>query len=151
MGVDYDVFLNHCGRDTKAGFVAHLDEALKGVGLNPFLDKISLRTGDEAPRAINEALEAAKIHVAVVSKGYAESIFCLNELVIIMRSGKPVIPVFYDVDPGQLRGVDNGPFASALEEHRSSKTADQVEEWRDALWKLGHTVGLCFRSSDYEG
>ncbi|KAG0564626.1 hypothetical protein KC19_8G126300 [Ceratodon purpureus] len=46
--VDYDVFLNHRGPDVKAGFVAHLDEALRAAGLNPFLDKASLRKGDPA-------------------------------------------------------------------------------------------------------
>ena len=42
---DYDVF---SGPDVKAGFVAHLDEALRAAGLNPFLDKASLREGDGA-------------------------------------------------------------------------------------------------------
>ena len=36
----------------KAGFVAHLDEALRASGLNPFLDKASLRKGDPAFRCI---------------------------------------------------------------------------------------------------
>ncbi|KAG0563881.1 hypothetical protein KC19_8G066900 [Ceratodon purpureus] len=151
MGVDYDVFLNHRGPDVKAGFVAHLDEALRDAGLNPFLDKASLRKGDRAFRSINDALEVAKIHVAVVSKGYAESKYCLNELVAMMRSGKPVIPVYYEVEPVDLRWVENGPFAAAFEKHKSKKTPEQVEEWRDALRKLADITGFCYRPSDYKG
>jgi hypothetical protein len=47
---DYDVFLNHWGPDVKGGFVAHLDEALRFAGLNPFLDKNSLVKGEPAFR-----------------------------------------------------------------------------------------------------
>ncbi|KAG0607709.1 hypothetical protein M758_8G048500 [Ceratodon purpureus] len=149
--VDYDVFLNHRGPDVKAGFISHLDEALRTAGLNPFLDKASLKKGHPAFRSINDALEVAKIHVAVVSKGYAESKYCLTELVAMMRSGKPVIPVFYDVEPVDLRWVENGPFAKAFEKHKLKKTPEQVEEWRDALLKLAEITGICFRLSDYKG
>ena len=135
----------------KAGFVAHLDEALRAAGLNPFLDKASLRKGHPAFTSIEGALEVAKIHVAVVSKGYAESKYCLNELVAIMRSGKPVVPVFYDVEPAQVRCVESGPFAAAFEKHKSKRTMEQVEEWRDALGKLAGITGIRFRLSDYKG
>jgi hypothetical protein len=148
---DYDVFLNHRGPDVKAGFVAHLDEALRAAGLNPFLDKASLRKGDAAFRSIDDALEVAKVHVAVVSKGYAESKYCLSELVAMMRSSKPVIPVFYDVEPAQLRRVENGPFAAAFEKHQARESAEQVEEWREALRQLADITGFCFRLSDCEG
>ncbi|KAG0563674.1 hypothetical protein KC19_8G050100 [Ceratodon purpureus] len=149
--VDYDVFLNHRGPDVKAGFISHLDEALRIAGLNPFLDKASLRKGRPAFGSINDALNVAKIHVAVVSKGYAESKYCLTELVAMMRSGKPVIPVFYDVEPVDLRWMENGPFKEAFEKHKLKRTPEQVEEWRDALLKLAEITGICFRLSDYKG
>ncbi|KAG0563627.1 hypothetical protein KC19_8G046500 [Ceratodon purpureus] len=151
MGVDYDVFLNHRGPDVKAGFVAHLNEALREAGLNPFLDKASLRKGDPAFRSINDALEVAKVHVAVVSKGYAESKYCLTELVDMLRSGKPVIPVYYEVEPAHLRWVENGPFKEAFEKHKSKRLPEQVKEWSDALRKLADITGFCYRPSDYKG
>ena len=142
---DYDVFLNHRGPDVKRGFIAHLDEALRYAGLNPFLDKESLVEGDPAFGSINAALEGAKVHVAVVSPGYAESKYCLTELVAMMRSRKPVIPVFYDVEPAGLRRVDTGVFAAAFEKHRTRETAEQVKEWVDALGKLAGITGFVFR------
>ncbi|KAG0626627.1 hypothetical protein M758_2G138900 [Ceratodon purpureus] len=149
--VDYDVFLNHRGPDVKAGFIAHLDEALRGAGLNPFLDKESLRKGDPAFTSIDAALKVAKVHVAVVSKRYAESKYCLNELVDMLRSGKPVIPVYYEVEPAQLRWVENGPFAEAFEKHKCKRPPEQVQEWTLALRRLADITGFCFRSSDYSG
>lgn len=41
--------------DVKGAFVAHLHEALRSAGLNPFLDKISLRKGVSAFRSIDDA------------------------------------------------------------------------------------------------
>jgi len=86
--VDYDVFLNHHGPDTKYGFISHLEKALKNVGLKPFLDRTSVQEqgGGHVPTLIRNALEVVKVNVAVVSKGYAGSEYCLNELVIMMES-----------------------------------------------------------------
>jgi hypothetical protein len=91
----------------------------------------------------------AKVHVAVVSRGYAESKYCLNELVAMMRSGKPVVPVFYDLEPVDLRWVENGPFAEAFQKHQSrGRTQKKLQEWRDALAALAGVTG--FRLADYK-
>ncbi|KAG0615448.1 hypothetical protein M758_5G041800 [Ceratodon purpureus] len=148
---DYDVFLNHRGPDVKGGFVAHLHDALRSAGLNPFLDKTSLVKGNPAFTSIDAALEVAKVHIAVVSRGYAESKYCLSELAAMMRSGKPVIPVLYNVEPSELRRVEKGPFAAAFKKHKSRETAEQVEEWADALRKLADITAFVFRLSDYRG
>ncbi|KAG0582756.1 hypothetical protein KC19_3G083300 [Ceratodon purpureus] len=147
---DFDVFLNHRGPDVKATFVAHLEEALRCAGFRPFLDAWSLMKGNPALQSIDQALDMANVHVAVVSKRYAESKYCLTELVAVMRSGKPVIPVFYDVEPVDLRWVENGPFAEAFEKHKSRGRTDstKLQEWRDALQALSEITG--FRSADYK-
>ncbi|KAG0583532.1 hypothetical protein KC19_3G144600 [Ceratodon purpureus] len=146
---DFDVFLNHRGPDVKATFVAHLEEALRCAGFRPFLDARSLMKGNPALQSIDQALDVAMVHVAVISKGYAESKYCLTELVAMMRSGKPVIPVFYDVEPVDLRWVENGPFAEAFKKHKSrGRTETKLQEWRDALQALSEITG--FRSADYK-
>ena len=145
--MDVDVFLNHRGPDVKAAFIDHLYEALRSAGLNPFPYAKSLVKENPVFSSIDEALAVAKVHVAVVSKGYAESKYCLRELVAILRTGRPVIPVFYDVEPSDLRWVECGPFAAAFGEHKSRETPEQVEEWRDALGKLADICG--FRFSDH--
>ncbi|KAG0583307.1 hypothetical protein KC19_3G125600 [Ceratodon purpureus] len=112
--------------------------------VRPFLDARSLMKGNPALKSIDQALDAAKVHVAVVSKRYTESKYCLNELVAMMRSGKPVIPVFYDVEPVDLRWVENGPFAEAFLKHKSrGRTQKNLQEWTDALGALAGTTGFC--------
>ncbi|KAG0576081.1 hypothetical protein KC19_5G054000 [Ceratodon purpureus] len=148
---DYDVFLNHRGPDVKGGFIAHLRDALRLAGLNPFLDKTSLVKGNQALKSIDDALKVAKVHIAVVSRRYAESKYCLSELAAMMRSGKPVIPVLYNVEPAELRRVEKGSFAAAFKKHKSRETAERVEEWADALRKLADITAFVFRLSDYKG
>ncbi|KAG0590524.1 hypothetical protein KC19_1G106000 [Ceratodon purpureus] len=146
---NYDVFLNHRGPDVKATFVAHLEDALRCAGFRPFLDARSLMKGNPALKSIDQALDVAKVHVAVLSKRYAESKYCLNELVAMMRSGKPVIPVFYDVEPVDLRWVENGPFAEAFLKHKSKgRTQKKLQEWTDALGALAGITAFC--SADYK-
>ncbi|KAG0612311.1 hypothetical protein M758_6G017700 [Ceratodon purpureus] len=145
---NFDVFLNHRGPDVKNTFIAHLEEALRFAGFRPFLDTRSLMKGNPALLSINHALATTKVHVAIVSKRYAESKHCLNELVAMVRSGKPVIPVFYDVEPVDLRWVENGPFAEAFEKHKSSgRTEKKLQQWRAALETLAGITG--FRLTDY--
>ena len=146
---DYDVFLNHRGPDVTAGFIAHLYDALRSARLHPFQDKKSLVEGNPAFGSIDAALAVARVHVAVVSPRYAESKYCLSELVAMMRSGKPVIPVFYNVEPAALRRVEKGPFAAAFKKHKVRETREQVEEWAAALRKLVDISGFCL--SDYTG
>jgi hypothetical protein len=107
--------------------------------------------GNPALESIDQALDMAKVHVAVVSRGYAESKYCLNELVAMMRSCKPVVPVFYDVEPKNLRWVENGPFAEAFEKHKlKRRTQQKLQEWRDALGALaGVTGGNGWHWQDY--
>ena len=150
---DFDVFLNHRGPDVKATFVAHLEDALRCAGFRPFLDARSLMKGNPALQSIDQALAMAAVHVAVVSRKYAESKYCLTELVAMMRSGKPVVPVFYDVEPVDLRCVENGPFAEAFEDHKlklklKRRSKKEVQEWRDALGALAEITG--FRLADYK-
>ncbi|KAG0582938.1 hypothetical protein KC19_3G096300 [Ceratodon purpureus] len=138
---DFDVFLSHRGKDMP-GFVSHLEEALRCAGFRPCLGTDSRMNGIPALEPIFEALEMAKVHVAVVSKGYAESKYCLNELVAMMRSGKTVIPVFYDVEPIDLRWVENGPFKQAFEKHRLKRQPEKVQEWLESLIALSELTGF---------
>ena len=146
---DFYVFLNHRGPDVKATFVAHLEDALRCAGYRPFLDARSLMKGNPAIKSIDQALAMAKVHVAVVSRGYAGSKYCLNELVAMVRSGKPVVPVFYDVKPMDLRWVENGLFAKAFEKHKSKRMSKKkMQEWRDGLAALAGITGFCL--ADYK-
>lgn len=147
---EFDVFVNHRGIDVKATFITHLEDALRCAGFRPILDARALMKRNPALRSMEQAVAMANVHVAVVSKRYAESKRCLDELVAMMRSSKPVVPVFYEVEPGELRWVENGPFAEAFAKHSSNsrRTEQKVRAWRNALKALAELTG--FRLADYQ-
>ncbi len=76
----FDVFLNHRGPDVKQNFAAHLHQALQEAGYRSFLDMESLGKGQHGQKKIYEALACASVHVAIFSKHYADSNYCLDEL-----------------------------------------------------------------------
>ena len=110
-----------------------------------------MKKGDHDFNAIDKVLEVARVHVVVVTRRYAESKYSLSELVVMLGSGKPVIPIFYDVEPGQLRRVDKGVFSAAFRKHRRRETEERVQDWEGALCKLAGITAFIFRTSDYEG
>ncbi|CAN5971991.1 unnamed protein product, partial [Sphagnum jensenii] len=148
----FNVFLNHRGPDVKKDFVAHLHEALFNAGLHPFTDMESLVKGQHGQTSIYEALGGASVHVAVFSKGYADSTFCLDELCAMLESKKRVIPVFYDVSPDDLKctnKLQNGAYANAFRKTHKKQPQAQVEKWKKALYDAAELFG--FRLADYNG
>ena len=145
----YDVFLNHRGPDVKGSFVSHLYDLLCVRGCNPFLDAKSLIKGNHALKSINEALRGVRVHLAIFSKGYAESKYCLNELLDMMKSPEKIIPVFFQgVEPEHLHRIESGPFAKGFEKHLERKRYGDVERWKSALLEASRLTG--FRHSEYK-
>ena len=146
----FDVFLNHRGPDVKKTFVAHLNAALCRAGRIPFLDAEALEVGHHAFNSIEKALIGVEVHVAVFSRGYVESKYCLNELCDILASKKPIIPVFYKVKPQDLRWPENeeGPFAKAIRHHLKSGRDEDVMKWKGALKEAANITGIEFGDND---
>jgi hypothetical protein len=153
----YDVFINHRGTDVKKTFASHLYGRLHGLGLRVFLDQSELQQGDSITLQIEEAIRTASVQVAIFSKGYAVSNWCLDELVLMLNTGATVIPVFYDVEPSQLRWTQGkkGIYADALHELEKKVTHDPetneeklryhstiIKNWREALSKAAGISGF---------
>ncbi|KAH0745176.1 hypothetical protein KY285_006833 [Solanum tuberosum] len=137
----YDVFLSFRGVDTRRTFTSHLYEGLKNRGIYTFQDDIKLENGDSIPEELLKAIEESQVALVIFSKNYATSRWCLNELVKIMEckeeNGQIVIPIFYDVDPSEVRKQTKS-FAEAFTEHESKYANDiegmqKVKGWRTAL------------------
>lgn len=112
----YDVFLNHRGPDVKKGLATQLYRSLEQRGLRVFLDAEELQQGDRMTSQIEGAIRTALVHVAIFSPTYAQSRWCLDELVMMFESGSTILPVFYDVNPRELRWTreENGVYARLL-------------------------------------
>lgn len=88
--------------------------------------------------------------MAVFSKGYAHSKWCLNELCDLLKCHKTqkaiILPVFYDFDPEHLRRPCDGPFKEAFEEHvKKSRSHQDIERWKVALLEAANISGFRLR------
>ncbi|XP_018726978.2 disease resistance protein RPV1-like [Eucalyptus grandis] len=145
----YDVFLSFRGEDTRNGFTSHLHAALDQRGIDAFLDEEELRQGEEIAPAILRAIEESRISIVVFSENYASSSWCLDELVRIVECrdtmGQMVCPVFYKVDPSNVR-KHRGRYRQALIDHEerlksNSSDPEKVKRWREALTAAAHISG----------
>lgn len=82
----FDVFINHRGPDVKKGLASHLYHSLRRQGLRVFLDIEELQAGDNLKPQIVGAINTASLHIAIFSPLYAESPWCLNELVQMLET-----------------------------------------------------------------
>ncbi|WCJ30634.1 Disease resistance protein (TIR-NBS-LRR class) family [Euphorbia peplus] len=132
-----DVFLSFSGNDVHTGFTGHLYAALCRSGFNTFA------ADDEFGEASLRIIQSCKFALLVLSKDYAASSYCLEELVQILRLMKPgnIWPIFYDVDPSHVEEV-KGSYAEAFLEHEKSFSNQVIEEWKNALQQLSYLKGL---------
>uniref|UniRef100_A0A2N9GBT0 TIR domain-containing protein n=1 Tax=Fagus sylvatica TaxID=28930 RepID=A0A2N9GBT0_FAGSY len=143
----HDVFLSFRGEDTRFGFTSHLYQALCDKGFNTFIDD-KLHRGEEITKALLETIESSMISIVVFSENYASSTWCLDELVKIVEcrknNGQLVLPVFYKVDPSEVRKQDKDKgFGAALAKHEENfkNNMDKVQSWRTTLNEVGCLSG----------
>jgi len=161
----YDVFVNHRGPDCKETFATDLHKRLSSYGLRVFLDEQELQRGENLTSQIKGAIREASVHIAVFSKNYAESKWCLEELELMLESKKIILPVFYDgINPSDLRRTrgEHGVYAQALQKLEKKKTVgtethpetpryspDKINKWRQALSDAADISG--FELAKYKG
>ncbi|XP_061988679.1 disease resistance protein RUN1-like isoform X2 [Rosa rugosa] len=146
----YDVFLSFRGIDTRNNFTGHLYERLKEAGIKAFIDDSELGRGKAITEELIKAIEASKISVVVFSRRYGDSRWCLEELVEIMgcrkRLGQTVLPIFYDVDPTDVR-KQTGTFGEAFDQKHQDKDPTKVKSWRHALTEAANLSGWDLRNT----
>ncbi|XP_039156052.1 toll/interleukin-1 receptor-like protein [Eucalyptus grandis] len=106
-GHDYEVFLSFRGPDTRSGFTDYLYTSLTNAGICTFKDDKDLHVGEEFAPELLEAINQSRISIPIFSKGYASSVWCLKELVQMVKCQKnerqKIMPIFYDVTPSESR------------------------------------------------
>ena len=144
-----DVFLSFRGMDTRHSFADHLYEAMRMKG-------ILIVTGDEEFNEFSispghsKLIEESQLAIVIFSKNYAYSKLCLDELEKIVqcksKNGMYVLPIFYHVNPGDIR-KQTGPLEPAFAEHekRYKENMEMVKSWRSALSEVGNVSGLSVR------
>ena len=118
---------------------------LKLKGIHTFIDD-ELPRGEEISIELLEAIRSSRSSIIVFSENYASSRWCLDELVEILeckKNGHMVLPLFYKVDPSEVRN-QKGKFGEALAKHEVNNIK-KVQRWRESLKKAGSISGLTYK------
>ncbi|KAI3750752.1 hypothetical protein L2E82_21546 [Cichorium intybus] len=139
----HEVFLSFRGEDTRKNFVDHLYSALVQQGVDTYKDDETLRQGESIRPSLMNAIQESQIAVIIFSKNYADSSWCLDELAHIMeckdKRGQIVLPIFYDVDPSDVR-KQKRKYGEAFAKHEL-ENKDKVISWRKALVDASNLSG----------
>ncbi|KAL4374465.1 hypothetical protein HN51_008272 [Arachis hypogaea] len=151
----YHVFLSFRGCDTRYRFTGSLFKALRDNKIHTFMDDVGLHRGNDISRTLIEAIKGSRIAIIVFSENYADSTYCLDELVKILECHESddqfVLPVFYEVDTNDVRR-QTGSYGEAMAKHEEKFKDDKskVEKWKRALHEAANFTGFCFKGKKYE-
>ncbi|KAF3789585.1 TMV resistance protein [Nymphaea thermarum] len=142
--LEFEVFISFRWQDTANGFSWQLREALKHRDIRAFLmdaDAEMLKTG-KMMETSSKAMNRADVFIPIFSRGYAESTSCLEEIAKMVECKKLMLPVFYDVEPRDVRN-QRGPFEAAFKRYEKDEGLDKkkLKAWRDALKETGEFKG----------
>ncbi|KAA3472431.1 TMV resistance protein N-like [Gossypium australe] len=143
---EYDVFLSFRGEDTRHHFTDHLYDALRRSGIVTFRDDPKLEAGQEIAPELFKAIQQSWCSVIVFSENYVFSGWCLEELAEIVKqkeeNGHKVFPIFYGVDPSDLRKQkEKVEAAFAKHEERYKEDEAKIRRWRNALTEVANIKG----------
>ncbi|KAF5945305.1 hypothetical protein HYC85_015533 [Camellia sinensis] len=145
----WDVFLSFRGEDTRDGFTDRLYNELERQGVRVFRDNDGLTQGDEIAQSLLDAIEDSAAAIAIISPRYANSRWCLEELAKICECERLILPVFYLVDPSNVRR-QKGPFEEDFRSLEIRFGEHKVGRWRSAMEKAGGISGWVFQNRRVE-
>nr|AFK42596.1 unknown [Lotus japonicus] len=151
----YQIFLSFRGKDTRDGFTHDLYQALTDEGFKTFIDDKGLQTGDKISQSLYNAIGGSRLSIVILSENYAESSWCLEELIKILdcmdNVDQMVWPIFYKVDPTDVR-FQKKSYANAMAKHerRYGESSEEVKKWRSALHGVCELSGKHYDASRKE-
>ncbi|CAI0429220.1 unnamed protein product [Linum tenue] len=152
---EYEVFLSFRGPDVRNTFADHLYTSLHRSRIRTFRDEEELRKGEGIAPSLVQAIPNSKIYVPILTKQYASSKWCLQELAQMVgcwkqKKGHLILPIFYFVDPRDARH-QHGSYQEAFEQHARKHSPETVNEWKEALREVGQMKGWHVTESDSQG
>ncbi|XP_023633866.1 probable disease resistance protein RPP1 isoform X2 [Capsella rubella] len=139
----HDVFPSFHGPDVRRTFLSHILVVFKRMGIDPFIDDEIERSKPIGPELI-KAIRGSKIAIVLLSKNYASSSWCLDELAEIMKCwkelGQIVLTIFYEVDPTDIK-KQTGDFGKSFRKTCRGKKKEHIKIWRKALEDVATIAG----------
>ncbi|KAH0905165.1 LOW QUALITY PROTEIN: hypothetical protein HID58_044668 [Brassica napus] len=146
----HDVFPSFHGKDVRKSFLSHLLKECGIKGINLFIDN-EITRGEFIGPELKKAIQGSRIAIVLLSKRYASSSWCLDELVEIMKCkedlGQTVMPVFCEVDPTDVK-KQAGEFGKVFKETCKGKTNEVTRKWSEALAKVATLAGYHSKNWD---
>ncbi|CAI0552443.1 unnamed protein product [Linum tenue] len=118
------------------------------MGIGVFIDNINIPKGQYIAEAIPRAIAESRFSVVVLSKGYASSTWCLDELVSWLRYDR-ALPVFYHLPPSGVSDLSSGCYKRDLDRHKEKFTYVRVNRWRLALKSIADIAGWVLSDHQY--
>ncbi|KAK4777049.1 hypothetical protein SAY86_005737 [Trapa natans] len=138
----HDVFVSFRGEDTRKGFASHLFHALERADIRCYRDIERQERGQVVGPMLIKAIRDSRIAIIILSTNYADSKWCLEEVVKILECNKlykehghEVIPIFYDVEPSEVRR-QTGKFGEGFKRCQT-RDNEERELWRAKLEQVG--------------
>ncbi|AAG27764.1 disease resistance protein, putative [Arabidopsis thaliana] len=148
----YMTFTSFHGPDVRNTFLSHLRKQFNTNGITMFDDQRMERSQTLAP-TLTQAIRESKIYIVLLSKNYASSSWCLDELLEILnckeKRGQRVMTIFYGVNPSDVR-KQTGEFGIAFNETCARKTEEERRKWSHALTCVGNITGVHVQDRDDE-
>ncbi|CAN0842433.1 Disease resistance protein L6 [Linum grandiflorum] len=144
---EYEVFLNFRGPDTRSNVAELLYCFLTRSKVRTFRDDEELRKGEGIWPNLSKAIHQSQISVPIFSPRYAESKWCLRELAELIEhqkqeKGHVILPIFYMVDPRNVRHQTGPDYKKAFDEHkRNNVDEEELQSWRAAMEEVGKMKG----------
>ncbi|KAG2667419.1 hypothetical protein I3760_15G114200 [Carya illinoinensis] len=148
---NHDVFLSFRGKDVRQNFISHLYKDLHQSGINTYIDN-NLERGEEISPELFEAIEGSMISIIILSKNYAESIWCLDELLKILdckeKMKQIVLPIFFGINPSEVQHQKEDFGKAFTKLLKRIKDNVKVLEWKATLKKVADLSG--FRLASFQ-
>ncbi|KAL4633413.1 hypothetical protein ACB092_04G121100 [Castanea dentata] len=148
----HDVYISVQHEDPRKYITDMIDKSLIASGVPTFKDNKQLRRrqkGTEIGKELQDAIGMSRISVVLFSKEYVSSSWCLEELVLILRCRKEwgliVLPIFFDVDPSDIR-KQRGSAAKVVGIQRLGSFWRR--RWTAALTEAANLCGWDHRASN---
>ncbi|CAN7118975.1 unnamed protein product [Brassica rapa subsp. narinosa] len=139
----YDVFPSFRGEDVRRDVLSHILKEFTRKGITPFNDN-GIKRGESIGPKLIQGIRESKIAIILLSRNYASSTWCLEELVEIMKCreelGQTVMAIFYKVDPSDVKKL-TGDFGSVFRKTCEGKGEEDIGRWKQALEKVATIAG----------
>ena len=116
-----DVFICHRGPEVKRGLVGQIKERLQRANLTVFVD-YKMRKGVQSWSHVLATLRGARRVLILLTPGFEESAWCLEEARAAAARLDAVLPVFID----RAASWDEGKLPAAVNDFKADRDFDQL-------------------------